>query len=110
MKTKKPITHVTPADGNVFEDLGFPKEEAVRLLAEVDQAVDEKRAIKKKLMTEIAAWIDAENLKQSQAAEILRVTRPRVSDVINQKTPKFTVDALVDMVLLTGKHVHLSVR
>jgi predicted XRE-type DNA-binding protein len=110
MKSKKLITHVTPANGNVFEDLGFPKAEAVRLLAEVDQVIDEKRAIKEKLMTEIVAWIDAKNLKQSQAADILRVTRPRVSDVVNQKTPKFTVDALVDMVLRTGKHVQLSVQ
>ena len=62
------------------------------------------------LMSEIVGWIDAQNLKQAQAAEILGVTRPRVSDVVNQKTPKFTVDALVDMVLRTGKHVQLSVQ
>jgi len=56
------------------------------------------------------SWIDAHNLKQAQAAEILGITRPRVSDVVNQKTPKFTVDSLVDMVLRTGKHVQLSVK
>jgi predicted XRE-type DNA-binding protein len=55
MRSNKPINHVTPADGNVFEDLGFPKEDAARLLAEVDQSIDEKRAIKEKLMTEIAS-------------------------------------------------------
>ena len=110
MSAKKIITHRTPADGNIFADLGFAPEEAKRLLAEADQAIDEKRAIKKTLMTEIVSWIDAHNLKQAQAAEILGITRPRVSDVVNQKTPKFTVDSLVDMVLRTGKHVQLSVQ
>jgi predicted XRE-type DNA-binding protein len=61
-------------------------------------------------MIEIAGWIEAQNLKQSQAAEILGITRPRVSDVVNQKTPKFTVDSLLDMVLRTGQHVQMSVR
>ena len=110
MSAKKIITHRTPADGNIFADLGFSPEEAKRLLAEADQAIDEKRAIKQTLMTEIVSWIDAHNLKQAQAAEILGITRPRVSDVVNQKTPKFTVDSLVDLVLRTGKHVQLSVQ
>ena len=110
MSTKKIITHRTPADGNIFADLGFAHDEAARLLADADQAIDEKRAIKQMLMAEIVGWIDAQNLKQAQAAEILGVTRPRVSDVVNQKTPKFTVDSLVDMVLRTGKHVQLSVQ
>ncbi|MDH4481370.1 MAG: XRE family transcriptional regulator [Rhodoferax sp.] len=109
MSAKKIITHRTPADGNIFADLGFAPDEAARLLADADQAIDEKRALKQMLMAEIAGWIDAQKLKQAQAAEILGVTRPRVSDVVNQKTPKFTVDSLVDMVLRTGKHVQLSV-
>ena len=109
-RSKKIITHRTPADGNIFADLGFAPDEAQRLLAEADMAIDEKRALKQTLMTEIVDWIDAHNLKQAQAAEILGITRPRVSDVVNQKTPKFTVDSLVDMVLRTGKHVQLSVQ
>ena len=110
MSTKKIITHRTPADGNIFADLGFSPDEAARLLAEADQAIDEKRALKQVLMTEIVGWINTQNLKQAQAAEILGITRPRVSDVVNKKTPKFTVDSLVDMVLRTGKHVQLSVE
>ena len=110
MSTKKIITHRTPADGNIFADLGFSPDEAARLLAEADQAIDEKRALKQVLMTEIVGWINTQNLKQAQAAEILGITRPRVSDVVNQKTPKFTVDSLVDMVLRTGKRVQLSVQ
>lgn len=52
----------------------------------------------------------ANNLKQTEAAEILGVTRPRVSDLVNRKTVKFTIDALVDMLARAGKHVSLSVQ
>jgi len=102
--------HVTPVGGNIFADLGFEPKEAARLLAETDRVISEKLAIKESLMTELAVWIDAKKLKQAEAAEILGVTRPRVSDVINKKAIKFTIDALVDMLARTGKHVQLSVQ
>src|SRR5574340_95742 len=102
--------HVTPVGGNIFADLGFEPKEAARLLAETDRAISEKLAIKESLMTELAVWIVAKKLKQAEAAEILGGTRPRVSDVINKKTIKFTIGALVDMVARTGKHVQLSVQ
>jgi len=35
-------SHITPAGGNVFLDLGFGKEEAEKLLAETDREIDEK--------------------------------------------------------------------
>lgn len=37
-----PSTHVTPADGNVFADLGFPPEEAAALLAETHRRIAEQ--------------------------------------------------------------------
>ncbi len=102
--------HITPVGGNIFADLGFEPKEAARLLAEADQAISEKLAIKERLMTEISGWINEKKLKQAEAAEILGVTRPRVSDVIHKKSIKFTIDALVDMLARTGKHVMLSVQ
>lgn len=102
--------HVTPAGGNVFADLGFEPEEAVALKAESQRIISEKLAIKESLMDELAGWIEASKLKQTEAAEILGVTRPRVSDLVNRKTLKFTIDALVDMLARTGKHVQLSVH
>jgi len=61
-------------------------------------------------MTELTGWIKAKQLKQLEAAEILGVTRPRVSDLVNKKAIKFTIDALVDMLARAGKHVRLSVQ
>lgn len=104
------IRHVTPADGNIFADLGFGPEEAAALLAESDRIIAEKLAIKESLMTEIAVWIKEKNLKQVEAAKILGVTRPRVSDVVHKKSVKFTIDALVDMLARTGKQVMVSVH
>ncbi len=42
-------SHITPADGNVFADLGFEPEEAARLLAESDRKIAERQANKKSL-------------------------------------------------------------
>lgn len=102
--------HITPAGGNIFADLGFEPEEAAALLAESDRIISEKLAIKEQLMTEITGWIVASKLKQVEAAKILGITRPRVSDVVHKKSVKFTIDALVDMLTRTGKQVMLSVH
>lgn len=109
MKNTKSM-HITPVGGNVFADLGFDPKEAAALKAESDRIISEKLAIKESLMSELAGWIEEKHLKQAEAAEILGVTRPRVSDVINKKTIKFTIDALVDMLARTGRHVQLSVQ
>ena len=39
----------------------------------------------------------------------LKGSRPRVSDVINKKTAKFTIDTLVEMLSRIGKPVQLAV-
>jgi predicted XRE-type DNA-binding protein len=102
--------HITPVGGNVFADLGFDPKEAAALKVESQRIISEKLAIKESLMNELTVWIEAKKLKQAEAAEILGVTRPRVSDVINKKAIKFTIDALVDMLARTGRHVHLSIQ
>jgi len=79
------------------------------LLAESRRISSQKLGIKELLMGELAELVRASRLKQVEAAEILGVTRPRVSDAINKRTGKFTIDALVEMVARTGKRVHLSV-
>ncbi len=110
MSIETKSAHITPVGGNVFADLGFGPEEAAALQAESKRIISEKLAIKESLMTELAEWIDERKLKQAEAAEILGVSRPRVSDVINKKSIKFTIDALVDMLARAGKHVQLSVQ
>ena len=102
--------HRTKADGNVFLDLGFPPKEAKRLLAHADAQIDESIRLKQQLMDEIAEWMKEASVTQAAAAEVLRVMRPRVSDVVNHKVEKFTTDALVSMLARISKHVHLAVQ
>jgi predicted XRE-type DNA-binding protein len=52
------ITHVTPAGGNVFEDLGFPPAEARNLL------------MRSQLMTAVMDVIERRRLTQTEAAKV----------------------------------------
>ena len=61
-------------------------------------------------MCQISEWIKNKGLKQEEASTLLRITRPRVSDVMTGKSNKFTIDALVDMVERTGKHITIQVN
>jgi len=60
-------------------------------------------------MEELSVWIAEHRLKQAEAADILMVSRPRVSDVVNRKTAKFSIDTLVEMLSRVGKPVRLEI-
>ncbi|MSQ69752.1 MAG: XRE family transcriptional regulator [Betaproteobacteria bacterium] len=103
-------SHLTPADGNVFADLGFSPEEAKALLRDADTRIAKSQRLKEEAATAIAQWIHARKLTQVAASEILDVSRPRVSDLVNLKLERFSLDTLVAMLLRTGKNVELVVR
>jgi predicted XRE-type DNA-binding protein len=103
------IRHVTKPGKNLFLELGFSSEEARRLHAASRQQINDTRLLKEQLMSELAEWIAQHHLKQAEAAEILMVSRPRVSDVVNKKTSKFTIDTLVEMLSRVGKPVRLAI-
>ena len=88
---------ITPSTGNVFEDLGFPKEEAENL------------RVRAALMATIRAILEEEGLTQAQAAKLFGVTQPRVSDLVRGKIELFSIDALVNMVAASGRHVDISI-
>ena len=73
------------------------------------QQINDTMVLKKQLMNELSKWIAKNHLKQADAAEILMVSRPRVSDVVNMKVSKFTIDTLVDMLSRIGKPVRLAI-
>ncbi|MDQ2147301.1 XRE family transcriptional regulator [Alcaligenaceae bacterium A4P071] len=109
MKIDTDIRHVTKPGENLFLQLGFPPEEAKRLQLASQRHINDTKQLKEQLMAELAAWIELHHLKQAEAAEILMVSRPRVSDVVNRKTTKFTIDTLVEMLSRIGKPVRLAV-
>ena len=84
---------VTRSTGNVFEDLGFDKETAENL------------RIRSALMIEIDQFIRRRRLTQAQAAKLLGVSQPRVSDLMRGKIGLFTIDMLVNMLARAGRRV-----
>ncbi|MBB2919548.1 helix-turn-helix domain-containing protein [Cupriavidus alkaliphilus] len=109
MKIDTQIRHVTKPGANLFLELGFPPAEAKRLQAASKKQINDTKQLKEQLMDELAAWIEQHQLKQADAAEILMVSRPRVSDVVNRKASKFTIDTLVEMLSRIGKPVRLAI-
>jgi predicted XRE-type DNA-binding protein len=103
------VRHITNAGANLFLELGFDATEAAHFHAESQQRINDTKALKEQLMDELANWIADSHLKQAEAAEILMISRPRVSDLVNKKTSKFTIDALVDMLSRVDKPVRLAV-
>jgi len=89
---------VTPSTGNVFRDLGFRREEAEHLLVRAD------------LMIEAQKIIASRKLKQNAAAKLLRVSQPRVSDLLRGRIDLFSTDALIDMLTRLGARVRLTVK
>jgi len=101
---------VTPADGNVFADLGFAPDQAKVMLMEADASIAQSQKLKQEAANAIAHWMKSEKLTQLAAAEILEVSRPRISDLVNAKLSRFSLDTLVAMLCRTGKNVELVVR
>ena len=86
---------ITRSSGNVFRDLGFPSEEAEYL------------KIRSTLMIHLRKTIDAKGMKQAEAANLLGVTQPRVSDIYKGKIHLFSIDTLIDMLARAGVQIKL---
>ena len=68
------------SSGNVFADMGFPREEAAHLLIRAD------------LMIQVTRLIAERSLTQKQAAKALGVTQPRISDLVRGRIELFSID------------------
>jgi predicted XRE-type DNA-binding protein len=108
---KPSIRLVSPigARGAVL-DLGFPPRERKRLLAQADAQIDKLIRLNERLMDEIAEWMKEASVTQAVAVESIHLTRHWMSDVVNHKGEKFTVDALVSMLGRMGRQVRLPVQ
>ena len=103
-------TNVTSATGNVFADLGFEPLLAAELKSQSERIIAEKLAIKEHLLAELVAWIQAKELTRSDAAALFGVTGQRISGILSKQATHFTLDALVEMLLRSGKTVQLSIQ
>ncbi|XOV87015.1 MAG: helix-turn-helix domain-containing protein [Pseudomonadota bacterium] len=95
---RKLIADVTPASGNVFDDLGFPFEESMALKT------------KSLLAAFIIKWMKVKKLKQSDAAAILEITQPEVSKLARAKLDGISIEKLIELIQKTGLTVNVSVE
>ena len=85
----------TPSSGNVFADLGLP--DADDLMAKANLALHIKRTI------------EARNLTQLQAANLLGLDQPKVSSIVNGRLDGFSTDRLMRFLNDLGCDVKISV-
>jgi predicted XRE-type DNA-binding protein len=89
---------IMESGNELFNDLGFSQEQSGKL------------TIKSYLMMQVEAFIKEKGMTQDQAAKLMGVSRPRISDVKRGKIDKFTIDALVDMLTRAGLHIAVTVE
>ena len=65
--------------------------------------------IRATLMTALRDHIERAGLSQAQAAKILGITQPRVSDLMRGKIDLFAIDSLVSMLAAAGLQVELRI-
>ena len=89
---------LTRSKSNVFSDLGFSSKEAAHLMIRSD------------LMIRLQELISSRDLTQAEVAGILRVSQPRVSDLLRGRIDLFSTDTLIDMLGDLGVKVQLVVK
>ena len=89
---------VQKSSGDVFRDLGFSRHEA------------ENFRIRSDLMIRLSRFIAAGQLTQAQAARLLGVTQPRISDLVRGKIQCFSLDGLIEMLGRTGARIAIVVK
>lgn len=86
------------ASDNIFKDLGHNDADAANLLLRSD------------MMLEIASIIDERGWSQAQAAKVLGVKQPRISELVTGRISKFKIDILVKYLNRLGKKVILRLE
>lgn len=89
---------VRKSSGNVFRDLGYSPEDADNL------------RVRSELMISLTKLIESRGLTQAQAAKLLGVSQPRISDLMRGKIQLFSVDGLIEMLGHAGAQVSFVVK
>jgi len=83
---------------SVWDALADTPEQAANLRARAD------------LMRQIAAVIETNGWKQSEAATHCGVTQPRINDLLRGRVSRFSLDALVNIATAIGRRVHVELE
>ena len=89
-------TKIQRSKRNVFRDLGFDIDESENL------------RIRSDLMIELSELIQNKGWTQVQAAELMGVSQPRISDLVRGKIDRFSIDSLIAMLGSAGVRVRIT--
>ena len=87
---------MTKSSGNVFQDLGIPNAEEHLLKADFAMLIN--RIIKDK------------NLSQENAAKILGIDQPKVSNLSRGQLSGFSIDRLIRFLILLNQDIEINVK
>jgi predicted XRE-type DNA-binding protein len=94
--SRRADTKVDVGSGNVLRDLGRPDAE--------------ERQLKVQMAMRVNALIADAKMTQAQTASRLGIPQPHVSDLINYKLNRFSVDRLIHFATLLGRDVEIVIR
>ena len=86
----------TKSSGNVFLDLGFEPAEATVL------------QMRANLMGDLRIYIEKNKLTQAEAAKRLGIAQSRVSDLVQGKWEKFSLEMLITLEARVGRSVRVE--
>ena len=89
---------VTRGSDNVFEDIGFEREEAASLKVRAD------------LMLDLKKYIETRGWTQRQAAVFFGESQPRISNLMKGEISRFSMDKLINMLTRAGMQVEIYVK
>ena len=62
------------------------------------------------LLMALQEWVKISNKTQAEAARILGVTQPRMSDLARGRIHLFSLDVLMDMAMIAGLSPHIAFK
>lgn len=86
---------ITPSSGNVFADLELPDADETKL--------------KSDLVIQIRGLIDAKGWTQTEAAEMIGLTQPQVSQLMRGHVAGFSIDRLFTIITRLGHTVEVRI-
>ena len=87
---------IEEGSGNVFADIGLPNPEEALAKAEIARQVNR--------------ILSARGLNQTQAAALLRIAQPRVSDLARGRLGKFSLEKLLQFARLAGIDIEIRMK
>ena len=90
----EPVT-IETGSGNVFADLGLPD--------------PEERLLKANIAIEIANLVKAKALTQTQAARLVGLSQPKISDILRGRLAGYSVERLLSVVNRLGRSVEVRI-